>query len=154
LAIENEVNRLNKTYYLRDSLAKILSRPHAKYSDLIDKDENLPCEIVEQVEIEVKYAGYVQRQENEVVRMKNLEAKVIPSAFDYSIVPSLRLEARQKLAMVRPKTIAQAGRISGVSPADIGILLVWLKRVNANNSSREKPSIEQGCESESCSPEE
>jgi len=155
LAIENEVNRLNKTYYLRDSLAKILSRPHAKYSDLIDKDENLPREIVEQVEIEVKYAGYVERQENEVVRMKNLEAKVIPIAFDYSIVPSLRLEARQKLAMVRPKTIAQAGRISGVSPADISILLVWLKRVNANNSSREKPSIdEQGCESESCSPEE
>jgi len=155
LAIENEVNRLNKTYYLKDSLARILSRPRAKYSDLIDKDENLPCEIVEQVEIEVKYAGYVQRQENEVVRMKNLEAKVIPSAFDYSIVPSLRLEARQKLAMVRPKTIAQAGRISGVSPADISILLVWLKRVNVNNSSREKPSIdEQGCESESCSPEE
>jgi len=155
LAIENEVNRLNNTYYLGDSLARILSRPRAKYSDLIDKDENLPCEIVEQVEIEVKYAGYVQRQENEVVRMKNLEAKVIPSAFDYSIVPSLRLEARQKLAMVRPKTIAQAGRISGVSPADISILLVWLKRVNVNNSSREKPSIdEQGCESESCSPEE
>ena len=155
LAIENEVNRLNKTYYLKDSLARILSRPRAKYSDLIDKDENLPCEIVEQVEIEVKYAVYVQRQENEVVRMKNLEAKVIPIAFDYSIVPSLRLEARQKLAMVRPKTIAQAGRISGVSPADISILLVWLKRVNVNNSSREKPSIdEQGCESESCSPEE
>ena len=155
LAIENEVNRLNKTYYLKDSLARILSRPRAKYSDLIDKDENLPCEIVEQVEIEVKYAVYVQRQENEVVRMKNLEAKVIPSAFDYSIVTSLRLEARQKLAMVRPKTIAQAGRISGVSPADISILLVWLKRVNVNNSSREKPSIdEQGCESESCSPEE
>jgi len=155
LAIKNEINRLQKTYYLSDSLAKILSRPHVKYSDLLDKDENLPREIVEQVEIAVKYAGYVERQENEVVKMKNLEAKVIPSAFDFSTVPSLRLEARQKLAMVRPQTIAQAGRISGVSPADISILLVWLKRVNANNSSREKPSIdEQGCESESCSPEE
>jgi len=155
LAIENEINRLQKTYYLRDSLAKILSRPHVKYSDLLNKDENLPSEIVEQVEIAVKYAGYVERQENEVVKMKNLEAKVIPSAFDFSTVPSLRLEARQKLAMVRPRTIAQAGRISGVSPADISILLVWLKRVGNNNSNAEIPSIdEKSCESESCSPEE
>jgi tRNA uridine 5-carboxymethylaminomethyl modification enzyme len=136
-------------------LAKILSRPHVKYSDLLNKDENLPSEIVEQVEIAVKYAGYVERQENEVVKMKNLEAKVIPSAFDFSTVPSLRLEARQKLAMVRPRTIAQAGRISGVSPADISILLVWLKRVGNNNSNAEIPSIdEKSCESESCSPEE
>jgi len=150
LAIKNEINRLQKTYYLSDSLAKILSRPHVKYSDLLDKDENLPREIVEQVEIAVKYAGYVERQENEVVKMKNLEAKVIPSAFDFSTVPSLRLEARQKLAMVRPQTIAQAGRISGVSPADISILLIWLKRVGTNKSNAEMPSIdEKGFERES-----
>src|SRR5258706_2153183 len=76
----------------------------------------------------VKYAGYIDRQEMDVERMKNLEDKIIPEAFDFGAVPSLRLEARQKLAKIRPHTIGQAGRISGVSPADISILLIWLKR--------------------------
>ena len=81
-----------------------------------------------QIEIAVKYAGYVKRQETEIARSKSLENKTIPATFDFSTVPSLRLEARQKLAKIRPQTIGQAGRISGVSPADISILLVWLKR--------------------------
>ena len=128
LAIENEIKRLTETYYFRDSLAKILSRPTVKYSELPERDETLTSEITQQVEIAVKYAGYVQRQETEVARVKNLEEKNIPPAFDFSTVPSLRLEARQKLAKIRPLTIGQAGRISGVSPADVSILLVWLKR--------------------------
>jgi tRNA uridine 5-carboxymethylaminomethyl modification enzyme len=76
----------------------------------------------------VKYAGYIDRQELEVAKMKKLEDKAIPDAFDYSTVPSLRLEARQKFAKIRPTTLGQATRISGVSPADISILMVWLKR--------------------------
>jgi tRNA uridine 5-carboxymethylaminomethyl modification enzyme len=154
LAIENEINRLQKRYYFSDSLAKILSRPEVKYGDLSEKDESLDAETVQQVEIAIKYAGYVERQENEVVKMKNLESKTIPSTFDFSTVPSLRLEARQKLNEVQPKTIAQAGRISGVSPADISILLVWLKRVGPKSLNTEIPSLdEKNSEPEVCPPE-
>jgi len=133
-AIDIEINRLNKTFQARDSLAKILSRPEVKYSDLLNKDETLSADIIEQVEIAVKYAGYIERQENEVAKVKTLEDKMIPATFDFATVPSLRLEARQKLAKIRPQTIAQAGRISGVSPADISILLVWLKRAGMSKT--------------------
>jgi tRNA uridine 5-carboxymethylaminomethyl modification enzyme len=88
----------------------------------------LPDEIIQQVEIAVKYAGYIERQGTEVEKFKSLEDKLIPDTFDYSTVPSLRPEACQKLTKIRPATIGQAARISGVSPADIGILAVWLKR--------------------------
>jgi tRNA uridine 5-carboxymethylaminomethyl modification enzyme len=131
-AIENEIKRLNKTFNQRDSLAKMLSRPEVNYRDLPDQTENLSEEIIQQIEIAIKYAGYIDRQEIEVGRMKSLEDKNIPATLDYATVPSLRLEARQKLTKIRPITIGQAGRISGVSPADISILLVWMKRVGAN----------------------
>ena len=127
-AIDNEIRRLNSNYYISDSLAKILSRPEAAYEDLPGRDNSLPQDVVEQVEIAIKYAGYVERQELEVEKFKKLEDKQIPGAFDFSTVPGLRLEARQKLAKIRPATIGQAARISGVSPADIGILMVCLKR--------------------------
>ena len=133
-AIENELNRLYKVFYEKDSLAKILSRPEMNYQKLPSRIENLPEEVIQQVEIAVKYAGYVERQENEVARLKTMEDKNIPPGFDFSTVPSLRLEARQKLAKIRPQTIGQASRISGVSPADISILLVWLKRAGTATS--------------------
>jgi tRNA uridine 5-carboxymethylaminomethyl modification enzyme len=127
-SIEIEINRLHKTYYKSDTLAKILSRPEMKYRDLPDQNSHLTDEVVQQVEIEIKYGGYIQRQETEVSRLKSIESKEFPAAFDFSTVPSLRLEARQKLAKIRPQTLGQAGRISGVSPADVSILMVWLKR--------------------------
>ena len=130
--IENEIMRLHKTFNQRDSLAKMLSRPEVNYRDLPNQTENLSEEIIQQIEIAIKYAGYIDRQEIEVGRMKSLEDKNIPASLDYATVPSLRLEARQKLTKIRPLTIGQAGRISGVSPADISILLVWMKRVGAN----------------------
>lgn len=133
-AIEDEIQRLHSTYVGSDSLAKILSRPEIGYKDLPKPNSTLSCEVVQQVEIEVKYAGYVKRQEIEVARFKDIEHKTIPNSFDYAVVPSLRLEARQKLAKIRPQTIGQAGRISGVSPADISILLVWLKRQNEHSN--------------------
>lgn len=136
-AIENEIIRLKQTYYVNDTLAKILSRPDMKYRSLPSQNAHLSDEVVEQVEIAIKYEGYVERQENEVAKLKVLEEKQIPAAFDFSSVPSLRLEARQKLAKIRPQTIGQAGRISGVSPADIGILLVWLKRTNGRKKNEE-----------------
>lgn len=133
IAIENEISRLQKTYCMKDSLAKILSRPEVKYQDLDGRNQTLSDEVVQQVEIAIKYSGYIERQDIEVGRLKSLEEKRIPASFDFATVPSLRLEARQKLAKIRPQTIAQAGRISGVSPADISILLVWLKRAGAAN---------------------
>jgi len=128
VSINNEISRLLSTYYGSNSLGKILARPEVTYRNLPNRDETLPDEVVQQVEIAIKYAGYIERQEVEVKKFKSLEDKVIPRLFDFATVPSLRLEARQKLAQIRPATIGQAARISGVSPADISILMVWLKR--------------------------
>jgi tRNA uridine 5-carboxymethylaminomethyl modification enzyme len=139
-SIADELNRINTTRFGSDTLVKILSRPEVSYKDLPGKSETLPEEIVQQVEIAVKYAGYIERQELEVERFKNMEDKRIPGTFDFSTVPSLRLEASQKLARIRPATIGQAARISGVSPADIGILLVWLKRNSVANGTRDLAS--------------
>jgi len=140
-AIESETSRLYTTYSQRDSLAKILCRTGIYYQDLPGKNAELDAEVIQQVEISIKYAGYVDRQEIEVARTKNLEDKIIPDAFDFGIVPSLRLEARQKLSKIRPHTIGQAGRISGVSPADISILLIWLKR--AANEIENKSAVSE-----------
>ena len=117
-SIENELNRLSKVCYNSYSLRKILSRPEVSYNNLPNRDETLSEEVIQQVEISIKYAGYIERQEIEVEKFKNLEGKNIPQDFDFSTVPSLRLEARQKLSKIRPVTIGQAARISGVSPAD------------------------------------
>jgi tRNA uridine 5-carboxymethylaminomethyl modification enzyme len=134
--IKNEINRLLKTFYIKNSLAKILSRPEVAYGDLPNRDEFLPIDVIQQVEIAIKYDGYIKRQEIEVEKFKNLEEKAIPQAFDFSTVPSLRLEARQKLSNIRPATIGQAARISGVSPADISILMVYLKRWGSANNQK------------------
>ena len=126
-AIEGELARLEKTRRGSETLAQLLRRPEVSYNDIIDKS-CLSMEEIQQVEIALKYAGYIARQETEVARFKDLEDKQIPAGFDFTSVPSLRPEARQKLLKVRPATIGQASRISGVSPSDISILLVWLKR--------------------------
>jgi tRNA uridine 5-carboxymethylaminomethyl modification enzyme len=127
-AILDELSRLYSIYYVSNSLAKILSRPEVGYKDLPNRNDALSGEVIQQVEIAIKYAGYIERQEAEVEKFKSLEDKQIPDSFEFSSVPSLRLEARQKLSKIRPTTIGQAARISGVSPADISILMVWLKR--------------------------
>jgi tRNA uridine 5-carboxymethylaminomethyl modification enzyme len=126
-AITEEIMRLERTRAGAESLAQRLRRPEVSYGDVVDKT-HLSMDVIRQVEITLKYAGYIARQENEISRFKDLEDKQIPTAFDYSGVPSLRTEARQKLSKIRPTTIGQASRISGVSPADISILLVWLRR--------------------------
>jgi len=147
--INNELNRLYKTYYASDSLAKILSRPENYYKHLPNRNDTLSEEIIHQVEIAIKYAGYITRQELEVEKFKMLEDKKIPDTFDFSTVPSLRLEARQKLCKIRPGTIGQAARISGVSPADISILTVWLKRAAGANGHSDCPTEIETHESKS-----
>ena len=141
-AIKTEIRRLYKTYYDSSSLAKILSRPEKAYKNLPNRNGALSDEIIQQVEIAVKYAGYIERQEFEVGKFKTLEDKTIPDAFDFLTVPSLRLEARQKLCKIRPGTIGQAARISGVSPADISILMVCLKRWGANGQKNLATDVE------------
>ena len=84
--------------------------------------------MTQEVEIQVKYAGYLARQEKQVAQFKTEEAKALPADLDYESIAGLRLEARQKLSQIRPLSIGQAGRISGVSPADIAVLLIWLEQ--------------------------
>jgi tRNA uridine 5-carboxymethylaminomethyl modification enzyme len=127
-AIAEELARLEKTREGTETSAQVLKRPEISYTNLQHHNTLLPLDVVQQVEIAIKYAGYISRQETEVAKFRNLEDKQIPGTFDYSTVPSLRNEARQKLIKIRPGTLGQASRISGVSPADIGILMVWLKR--------------------------
>jgi tRNA uridine 5-carboxymethylaminomethyl modification enzyme len=132
-SFENELKRLQETYCENNNLVKLLSRPEISYKDLPSRNDSLTEEVIQQVEIAVKYAGYIDRQELEVQKFKKFENKSIPDAFDFSSVPSLRLEARQKFVKIRPTTIGQAARIPGVSPADISILMVWLKRSSGLN---------------------
>jgi len=119
---------LRQTWSGSRTLAQLLCQPECSYRDIISTDVNLSDDIILRVETDIKYSGYIARQEEEVARLKNLEDKQIPDGFDYQAVPSLRTEARQKLLKIRPATLGQAARIAGVSPADIGILMVWLKR--------------------------
>jgi tRNA uridine 5-carboxymethylaminomethyl modification enzyme len=126
--IANELNRLQSTKVDGQTLDRILKRPEIRYRSMPGQDPNLPDEVANQVEIIVKYEGYVHRQEAEIARAKTLESLTIPDGFDYELVPGLKTESRLKLKSIQPKTIGQASRISGVSPADISILLVWIKR--------------------------
>jgi len=144
-AIKSELSRLSSTHTDNGSLLKILSRPEITYAYLPGKNATLSEEVVLQVEIAVKYAGYIDRQELEVQKFKQLEDKGIPLTFDFSTVPSLRHEARQKLTKIRPATIGQAARISGVSPADISILLVSLKRWGTTNGNGQKELDSADC---------
>ena len=113
------------------SMADLLMRPELNYELLAEIDPEraeLPEEVTEQVEIELKYSGYIERQQRQVEQFKKTESRRIPVDLNYDEVPSLRIEARQKLKKIRPENIGQASRISGVSPADISVLLVYLKQ--------------------------
>ena len=112
-------------------LADLLRRPQVSYEDIAPFDADrpaLPKAVTEEVEIQVKYAGYLARQEKQVAEFKKEESRKLPETIDYENIAGLRLEARQKLSQIRPMSIGQAGRISGVSPADIAVLLIWLEQ--------------------------
>jgi tRNA uridine 5-carboxymethylaminomethyl modification enzyme len=135
-SIETEMARLNSHRIGGETLAKLLTRQEASYNSM-DISTTLTLEEREQVEISLKYAGYIARQQAEIAKMCSLESKTIPDSFDYSTVPSLRAEARQKLSRIRPKTLGQAARISGVSPSDLGIIMVWLKRSGGADAAKQ-----------------
>ena len=112
-------------------LADLLRRPQITYADIAPFDTSrpaLPEAVTEEVEIQIKYAGYLARQEKQVAEFKKEESRLLPADIDYGSIGGLRLEARQKLSEIRPMSIGQAGRISGVSPADIAVLLIWLEQ--------------------------
>ena len=112
------------------TLAELIRRPELSYEKLEEIDENrpkLPPDVIEQVDINIKYDGYIRRQMRQVEQFKKLENKKIPEDINYDEIQSLRMEAKQKLNQIRPASIGQASRISGVSPADISVLLVYLK---------------------------
>ena len=112
-------------------LSELIKRPQLGYELLteFDKDRpDLPYEIFEQVEIDIKYEGYIKRQQAQVDEMHRLEVRTLPQNIDYNAITGLRLEAREKLIKIRPKSVGQASRISGVSPADISVLLIYLEK--------------------------
>ena len=114
-------------------LADLLRRPQVSYADIAPFDPERPelsPAVTDEVEIQIKYAGYLTRQEKQVEEFKKEEARLLPDDLDYAAIPGLRLEAREKLAAIRPVSIGQAGRISGVSPADIAVLLIYLEQTN------------------------
>ena len=112
-------------------LADLLRRPQVTYADIAPFDvehPDLPEAVTEEVEIQIKYAGYLARQEKQVAEFRREEARHIPEDIDYRAITGLRLEAQEKLSAIRPMSIGQAGRISGVSPADIAVLLIYLEQ--------------------------
>ncbi|WP_027622359.1 tRNA uridine-5-carboxymethylaminomethyl(34) synthesis enzyme MnmG [Acetivibrio clariflavus] len=148
--IEEEIKRLNNTYvppsekvnaFLQSKnstpiksgmkLSDLLKRPELDYKSLEAIDENRPqlsAQVIEQVEITIKYEGYIKRQMQQVEQFKKLESKKLGKDIDYFSIQGLRLEARQKLDKIKPESVGQASRISGVSPADISVLLVYLEQ--------------------------
>src|SRR5690606_32417735 len=115
---------------------KIFSRPQIDMDDMLKLEKvrtygdqaNIDQEILEQAEIQVKYSGYIDKERNNADKLKRLEDVKIPENFDYNVIKSMSFESRQKLSAIRPVTISQASRISGVSPSDISVLLIYMGR--------------------------
>ncbi|WP_374552166.1 tRNA uridine-5-carboxymethylaminomethyl(34) synthesis enzyme MnmG [Flavobacterium sp.] len=132
ILIENESSPMTQS----DKMFKVFSRPQIELSDIVKFDKvknyisenNLDDEIVEQAEIQVKYSGYIEKERNNAEKLTRLEDIKIPDNFDYYKIKSMSIEAKQKLSKIRPVTISQASRISGVSPADISVLLIHMGR--------------------------
>lgn len=123
-------------------LSDLLRRPQIRYQDLTPVDTTRPADIpdavLENVEIELKYEGYIRRQKADIDEMRRLERQTLPDNLQYDTIDGLRMEAREKLNRVRPQNIGQAGRISGVSPADISVLLIYLNRLRGEETEGKK----------------
>ena len=128
LSIDREIDRLRKSRDGSFTYAEILRRPEITYNSLPIADRNLPDDVTREVEIQLKYEGYIARDLEQIERFRKLEDKSLPGWLDYEKINALRFESRQKLTRFRPDSIGQASRIPGVTPADIAILLVWIKR--------------------------
>jgi tRNA uridine 5-carboxymethylaminomethyl modification enzyme len=123
-----EIERLKSTRHEGESLDAFLRRPEVHYSTLPDADPSLAADVAEQVELQIKYEGYIQREERQASRARDMEAVRLPPELDYWSIRALRHETREKLSRIRPDTLGQAARISGVNPADIAVLSVYLRK--------------------------
>ena len=133
--VDSEIMRLKKIKHNGISLYELMKRPEHNYEELATFDEERPALTQSEkaeVEVEIKYQGYIQKQINEVEKLHNLEKRKLRDDIDYNSIGGLRLEARQKLTQIKPITVGQASRISGVSPADINVLLVYLEKEERN----------------------
>jgi len=130
--IKTETQRLEKVFHQGSSLAQLLRRPEINYSDLPQEAPELKDEVVRQVEIRIKYAGYIKREQERIESARKYESQRIPSSINYAQIKGLRHEASEKLAQILPENLGQASRISGVNPSDISILSMWIKRIQAN----------------------
>ncbi|NCA82056.1 MAG: tRNA uridine-5-carboxymethylaminomethyl(34) synthesis enzyme MnmG [Opitutae bacterium] len=127
-AIAQEIDRLNRTHHEGTSLAQWLKRPETDYATLPGRRDDQPPEVAEQVEVELKYEGYIAREFRQIEKSDQVSRQQIPAGFDYQAIRALRYESREKLSAIRPRDLGQASRISGITPADISILSVWLKK--------------------------
>ena len=130
----NEILRKNNTSVLTTGtkMAELLKRPEIKYEDLAEIDDERPelsLQEKEEVEIQIKYEGYIKLQEVQVEKFKKLEEKILPEEIDYEEIKGISLEGRQKLNKFKPHSIGQASRISGVSPSDISVLVIYLQQI-------------------------
>ncbi len=128
-------------------LAELLKRPAVRYAELAALDTGRPDvapDAVEQAEIAIKYEGYIARENREIERFRRMESRALPADIDYAAVAGIRKEARQKLNAIRPANLGQAGRISGVSPADIAVLMVWLGKYPAKQDSEKEETCNEG----------
>ncbi len=133
LQINKEINRLLTSYQHGASLAQILSRPEVHYDDLPEAQEDISNDLKKQIEIQIKYQGYIER-ENEIIKRKQiLESEDVPDWINYDKIKSLRIESREKLKRIKPTTLGQAARIPGVNPTDIAMLAIWIKRGKHSN---------------------
>lgn len=127
-SVQSEWARLNSIRPAGVPLATVLARPGVRYVDLTEAKKDLPAEVIEQLEIRIKYQGYIEQEERSATRAKASEAVGIPAWVDYWSIPALRYESREKLDKVRPENLGQASRIPGVNPADIAVLSLIIKR--------------------------
>ncbi len=133
-SIAEEIARLERTHHEGAPLAQWLKRPELDYATLPGRRKDLAPEVVEQVEFELKYQGYIERERRQIQKSEQVARQRIPADFDYHAIRALRYESREKLTAIRPGDLGQAARISGITPADIAILSVWLKKISANQS--------------------
>ena len=127
-AITQEVARLHTTHADGITLAQQLKRPGATYATLPGRRNDLAPSVMEQVEFELKYQGYIEREWRQIEKAEQMAKQKIPATCDFHAIHALRYESREKLSTIRPADLGQAGRISGITPADIAILSVWLKK--------------------------
>ena len=128
MQFDRELARVQTTWKDNLTLEQLLKRNDISHAQLPQASGGVSPEVAEQVEITVKYAGYIERQETEIEKFQKMESRQIPKWLDYDRISGLRNESREKLKEIQPTTLGLASRISGINPTDISLLMVWIKR--------------------------